>query len=163
MGDLPAPDAGKWYGRMRQGHHRCDYGRNGGTVPFPARRPSKFFWYICITYIYRGSNFSFDTLLVENGYLLCSPSRNYPSYVKMQLFERFYVTAESCPEGSVIVSKCAVQTLYHGYASRPDRWFLRCTAVQNRISPPPRKAQNGFYDTTNKWPSWWFDSSYRSF
>ena len=49
MGDLPAPDAGKWYGRMRQGHHRCDYGRNGGTVPFPARRPSKFSW--CI-YIY---------------------------------------------------------------------------------------------------------------
>ena len=51
MGDLPAPDAGKWYGRMRQSHHRCDYGKNGGTVPFPARRPSKFSWYIYI-YIY---------------------------------------------------------------------------------------------------------------
>ena len=101
-------------------------------------------------YIYHGSMFSFDMLLVENGYLLCSPSRNYPSYVKMQLFERFYVTAESCPEGSVIVSKCAVQTLYHGYASRPDRWFLRCTAVQNRILPHSRKAQNGFYDISNK-------------
>lgn len=89
-------------------------------------------------------------LLVKNGYLLCSPSRSYLMCVIMLLFDKFYVTTESCAEGSVIVSKCAVQTLCHGYASRPDRCFFRCTAVQNRISPPPRKAQNGFYDISNK-------------